>query len=560
MLPILFSTVFILIQSFAGERTQGSVSIEIKNGKLSASVKEGFHFNAKAPNGFLLSSQPLIKPSQLSYRAAEFTNLPKEWKMGEATFYICDDAITFCEVNKLTVHNPDLVDSSQGDGVEVKQVRSLFPDIEKAQKKGMVNTYGFIEDDYARALDQAKKEKKLLLIGFSARWCPSCVRLEKEIFPSREFGAQTRAFVRLKIDVDRFENSVISEKFNVKGIPTLLVINSAQEEISRISDYQPNSELAKFFSSIKSDSATLSALVKKAKKKNPEILLRLGRRLSAAGRYRESLSYLTQIQPPPRELLAVRVQAAEPNSGASKTSKAKYAAILKEAIELEPESLRSLGWRTELVRVIKDKEEKLEIKKDGISIAEDFLKDKEAILENATPDEIGEFLGYEQFLVGIMRAELIAAALAPASDVTAAWRRAAQVARELSIPVAQTGINLRRLSVLLQAKLFAEADKLTQAMLLNDPENPEIQRRRLHVLLELKKYSAAADIGKSVISKSFGRNEFWVAGSLAKALVEAKRYDEARDLVNSYLNRHELEWPKMQDSRKQLESLLAKIP
>ena len=40
-------------------------------------------------------------------------------------------------------------------------------------------------------------------------------------------------FVKVKVDVDRFENSVLAEKFMVKGIPSLVVITPAQEEVSR---------------------------------------------------------------------------------------------------------------------------------------------------------------------------------------------------------------------------------------------------------------------------------------------------------------------------------------
>ena len=38
---------------------------------------------------------------------------------------------------------------------------------------------------------KAKKEKRLILADFSARWCPGCVRLENEVLGSREFKKLT---------------------------------------------------------------------------------------------------------------------------------------------------------------------------------------------------------------------------------------------------------------------------------------------------------------------------------------------------------------------------------
>ncbi len=71
----------------------------------------------------------------------------------------------------------------------------------------------------------------------------------------------------------------IADKFNVKGIPTLLVITPDQEEISRVVDYQGPEVMNQFFASLMADPVPLRELEFKAKEKNPEVLLRLGKRL-----------------------------------------------------------------------------------------------------------------------------------------------------------------------------------------------------------------------------------------------------------------------------------------
>jgi predicted protein tyrosine phosphatase len=45
---------------------------------------------------------------------------------------------------------------------------------------------------------------------------------------------------------------VLTEKFKIYGIPTLIVMNADQKEISRVVDYQPENILTIFFEDIKS--------------------------------------------------------------------------------------------------------------------------------------------------------------------------------------------------------------------------------------------------------------------------------------------------------------------
>lgn len=548
----------------AGPRTQGALNTEIKESVLTATLKDGFHFNDKAPNSVSIEGQA-YKPTKLKGRMAEFTNLPKDWKSGRAMFYICDDAVTFCEPYPVELGQapPAAVVEASGSG-GVSAAPTPLPTVASPPQDGRPeskpNKFGFLEDDYSQAVEKAKREKKLILIDFSARWCPSCKRLEDEILPAKAFQKLTKSFVRVKIDTDRFENVIISEKFKVKGIPTLLVINADQQEIDRLVDFQPMDIMTQFFSSVKADPVSLARLKNKAKKKDPKVLLRLGKRLMASGRYTESVEYLSQIKPPPPELLEAQVESASEQNDGGKAGKAKYAEVLRKAIEAEPESLRSLSWRTELLGVTDDKDEKTEMKKDGVSIADDFLKDPEAIREADKGNDIGEFTGYEPFMVGILRAELIEASGAAPAEVAAAWKKAAQVARELKIPPSKTGLSMRRLIVVIQAKQFEEADKLTLDMLKTDPDNPEIKRRRLRVLFELQNYDQAIQLGQEVLEKSYGRNEYWVAESLAKALVEAKRGGEARELLDRYLARGEMDWPNMKETRKKFEELKQKIP
>jgi thioredoxin-like negative regulator of GroEL len=532
-------------QVFSDTRSSGALKTEIKDQVFRATLKDGFHFNDKAPNALVLDNQTL-KPTKLANHEAEFSNLPKSWGKGRASLYVCDDAVTFCE--------SQVIDLKGTGGASAKSPSSSNP------HKGSINRYGFIEDDFNKALSLAKKKNQLVLVDFSARWCPGCLRLESETLETKDFKNLTKEFVKLRLDVDRFENIVLSEKFNVKGIPTLLVLNSAQEEVDRIVDYQPPVILNRFFSTVAADPLSIRELTERAKTKDPMIVEKLAKRLVASGRYKESLPYFSQIQPTPPEFLYAKVETASAEHKADPAKKAQYIQVLQDAIRAEPTSSRSISWRTELVGLLDDKVEKKKIMNEGVKLADTLLADSEKLKDAMKTDQVGEFTNFEPLMIAMNRADLIESSEADAPDVSQAWLKAADVGRNLKISPKQTGPALRQLIVLIQARLFDEADGLVQKLLKLSPGNPELQRRRLKILIGLKKYPEAIRLGEVTLKKSFDRNEFWVAESLAKAYVESKKYKEAQILLDRYLNRNDIEWSNIKSVYKGMKELRSQIP
>jgi tetratricopeptide (TPR) repeat protein len=533
------------LPAYAGVRTAGQIRTEWKDSNFTATVNDGFHINEKAPNAAVVDGAT-IKPGKLSTREAVFTGLPKGFKKGQASLYVCDDAVTFCETSLIDIKSgaETLLPAPAATKGTKKKKKSKG---EEVVEKGRVNKNGFYEDEFALALAEAKKAGKLLLIDFSARWCPGCMRLEIEAFPTEAFKKQTSEFVKVRIDLDRFENAVLAEKFVVKGIPTLLVITPEQEEVSRLIDYQGPEVMNQFFASVTGDPAPLRELEHKAREKNPEVLLRLGKRLLAAGRANEAVEALAQVKPPPPELWAAKIEA-----------NPKDIKILRQAIKEEPNSTRSISWRTNLMELIEKFDEKQKVKDEGVNLADELLANPEKLKEAVKTDQVGEFTGFEPFLVAMARAELIEESGAPAAEVDAAWKKTAAIVTGLSVPVKNVGVSMRHLIVMTKAKEYREADKLAQRLIKSDPKNPELQRRRLRLLYELKDFDGAVKLGKKVISNSYGRNEFWAAESVAKAYVQTGKKKEARDFIDSYLSRTEMDWPNMKDTRKTLEELRQK--
>ncbi len=535
------SVLFLVFNAQAELRSAGAVTTELKGTRFTVSVKSGFHLNEKAPNALTLD-ETTFKPTRLASQAAEFSNLPKAWSKGRASLYVCDDAITFCEMH--------YVDLKGGISTQEKK---------ESKTKGQMNKHGFIEDDLNHAIALAKKERRLLLVDFSARWCPGCVRFESETFNTKEFKQLTQDYIKVKIDVDRFENVVLSEKFKIAAIPTLLVMDSEQKEVNRLIDYQPSSVLNRFFSAIKMDPSPIQQLLDHATPQDSQFALRLGKRLVDAGRYTESIKYLSQVKPNPVELAYAKVEAAASEYKLNKEYKNQYIKTLKDAIENEPTSSRAIVWRTSLIGLLEDKAEIKKIMQEGIDFSDALLADAQKLKSATESDLVGEFTNYESLLVAVNRADLIETADVDPVLIKQAWGKAADIGKSLKISPTQSGPALRYLIILNQAELFEDANQWALKILKSDPNNADVQRRRLKALLGLKRYSEAVVVGEKSLKNSYDRNEIWVAESLAKAYLATKKTQQAKSLVDKYLNRSEIEWSNLKASRKNLEDLKVQI-
>ncbi|TXJ57677.1 DUF255 domain-containing protein [Brachyspira aalborgi] len=77
---------------------------------------------------------------------------------------------------------------------------------------------------YEEALEISKKNKKNILIDFSAIWCANCFELKEKVFESEElkkFIYDNLIFV--EVDVDKRKD--IAKEFNIKWLPYIIIID-----------------------------------------------------------------------------------------------------------------------------------------------------------------------------------------------------------------------------------------------------------------------------------------------------------------------------------------------
>jgi thiol-disulfide isomerase/thioredoxin len=543
ILQLILSPVFFFNLSFSAEppklRSEAALTAAVIKNEYTAELKAGFHFNDKAPNHLLVDGKS-IKPSKLIPQTVQF-QLPKSYKDAKAVLYVCDDLITFCETHHLTIRGEATTEIAMA----------------TAKSHGAKDEHGFFNGQLNKAFELAKKKKQLVLLDFTAIWCPGCVRNKGEIFSKSEFKKLSQNIIKVKVDTDLYENFQYSEKYKVVGIPTLILLNADNQEIDRLVGFEPMDRVGTFITTAQKDPTPIQDWTKLDASADPKIQLRAGQRLMAAGLNAEAIPLLSRVQPPPPELLQAKVQAAQQayekdNAGQNEN----FAKALRQALQEESDSTRSLLWRMELVKLVPKSEEAKSVLESGVKLADELVKDEAKLAKAVSTDSVGEYKGFDKWVVLVNKADLLDAAGAPEDQVLKAMSEAADAGIAYKIPPSRRGPALRQLVMLRSSNRWEEAEKYADLLLKEDPGNTDVQRRKVLILTMLKKYNEAIALAEKLLPKVEGRNEFWLAEGLAKAYVAAEKTMEAKKLLTAYLARPEIQADRLKSSKKTMEEIL----
>ncbi len=92
------------------------------------------------------------------------------------------------------------------------------------------------------AYERAQREKRPLMIDFTADWCGACKEFAKHTFADPRVMEKGANFVPLKFDATNDDDPQVDEvkkKYNVVGLPTVVVFDSAGKERVRFTEFVP---------------------------------------------------------------------------------------------------------------------------------------------------------------------------------------------------------------------------------------------------------------------------------------------------------------------------------
>jgi len=95
--------------------------------------------------------------------------------------------------------------------------------------------------------------QKAMIIDFYADWCIPCKELDAMTFTDPEVIQQSKKFNAFKADLTKSlsdEVSSLRTKYNIVGVPTVLIINSRGEEVQRITGFVNSNEFLKIIQNV----------------------------------------------------------------------------------------------------------------------------------------------------------------------------------------------------------------------------------------------------------------------------------------------------------------------
>jgi protein disulfide-isomerase len=102
---------------------------------------------------------------------------------------------------------------------------------------------GWLED-LAKAQAAAKAAKKMVLLDFTGSdWCGACIKLDKEVYSSKEFTTFAKKnLVLVKVDFPKKKkqsdslkktNEALMEKYGVEAFPTMVILDSEGKKLGQ---------------------------------------------------------------------------------------------------------------------------------------------------------------------------------------------------------------------------------------------------------------------------------------------------------------------------------------
>ncbi len=115
---------------------------------------------------------------------------------------------------------------------------------------------GNIED----AFKLAKKSNTPLFLYWGAVWCPPCNMMKSKVFNTSIFKNELKNFIPIYLDGDSKRAQVWGDKLKTSGYPTMIVLDSNAQEVSRLPIIQDSVQFVNQLKEIRNNLTSIKAL------------------------------------------------------------------------------------------------------------------------------------------------------------------------------------------------------------------------------------------------------------------------------------------------------------
>ncbi|MBC7742783.1 MAG: thioredoxin fold domain-containing protein [Bdellovibrionaceae bacterium] len=513
--------------------TDNKTKIEMKASELIITTMEGFHLNAEAPasinfDGNTAKEKPATKTEKLF-----IFKTPSNAKVARLAFYVCDNKKTVCE-----------------------QHRTEF-DLKTSQAKqstARAETWA-----PAKAVNLISENGKPTLLVFSAPWCPACIRMQTEIYHQPAVEKQIKQINFLKVNSDLVENYDLSEKFHVKAIPTLILLNAQGEEVFRWLDFQPANTFAKSLASEAAKAKESESLLKLAQQGDLNAASKLGMREYNSLNCVAATKWLALSTKPEDQKykLAAEVSCAEDKADEDPKFKGDYLRTLEKSILLTSSQWDQIRWFVKWIEKQKEdgplttdiKAKALDIKNTIERLLKDAKNAKKIFLDS-TYGEAGDF-EKEEMLNTLATIDDV---LDQPEQKSQTQKRSIELINKRKFTVERPGHMLLGLAYLREAGEKENVTKMYQALIKKFPDTYVYYEKYARFALKNKKYDNALALAENAIQRNEG-NAPQLYLLKTKILNEMKNSEKALATVEEALQLQDIDHARFKKTRTQLIAL-----
>lgn len=117
------------------------------------------------------------------------------------------------------------------------------PELNKKAETGIQ----FVEANWAKAVAEAKKQKKMIFIDAYTSWCGPCRMLKQNTFTDKAAGDFfNKHFINIALDMEKGDGLAFAQKYQVAAYPTLFIMDPEEKSVTTSEGYINPAQLIEF--------------------------------------------------------------------------------------------------------------------------------------------------------------------------------------------------------------------------------------------------------------------------------------------------------------------------